>query len=183
MYIPRLRIDRWTRTTRAGNGVVATRTNSDHERTWVRFSWLDSPAATAFSASPTTGFYEDGYDISVYLQGILYSISKNIVYRERRGKRARGDHARKSGAADKLMTSPERVGFPWETSSVSLARSVRRRCNRRWPGERRRAGTEFLRPASRPTANHEPSRAAPKRVYSFARRCRRLLNLRFAKSN
>lgn len=81
----------------------------------------------------------------------------------------------------------ETVGFPWETSSVSLARSAhcRRKC--RWPGERSRAETEFLWPAGRPAGQpHEPSRVAPKRVYSFARRCHRLLKsgvARFEKSN
>lgn len=97
----------------------------DHESP---LTWHDSgpfpPSRSAFSGvSPSAGFYGDGMcDIRAYMfTGCLRMLrthaEDNVC--------ARGDHARESGAADKLMTtSSERVGSSHGKPRPRLSRSL-----------------------------------------------------------
>jgi len=186
MYVPMLRIDRWTRTTRAGNGVVAARaatTGPRESALLARFRPRPFRLRAPLSQRLTVRrlLRRRMWHTRVY----VYSVFKNIMCTGTHGRYvcARGDHARESGAADKLMTSSERSALPMgnPAPSVSLARSCARSVHRTpilTVGDREtRVERELnfcLTGQSRPIARTEPS--CPQ-AGSFARRCRGLFQI------
>lgn len=159
----------------------------DHESP---LSWHDSGlsafALRFLSVSPTTGFYGDGYDgyacmCLQYLRMLCawahgkYVRAWRSCARERRGWQT----------DDQSRT----VGFPWETRIVRLARSSAFRspyANVTVGDREKRVERELNfcltgQPANR--ANRVECRVAPKRIYSFARRCRGLFKIARASRN
>lgn len=115
------------------------------------------PSRSSFlSVSPSAGFYGDGYGIRVYMFTVHLRMLCAWAHTEKYVC-ARGDHARESGTADKLMASPERPRLPMGNPArpSRSPRSPYADISRRWPGEKSRAGTEFL--PDRPIARAESS--------------------------